>query len=116
MFTFYRTRKAPAEFWDILVAKDSLPNAEKRFGPALMYRGSRAPEDMTYHEVGKLSAIVTEGETEFLMMHKELSDEEQRLLAQELELLFGQEVWDGADETTKGFYLHATLKPWTPSP
>jgi len=39
VFSFFRTRTGPAEFWDILVGKDAVPEAEKRFGRALMYRG-----------------------------------------------------------------------------
>ena len=81
-----------------------------------MYRGGSDPDDMTYHEVGKLLAVVTGEDAEFLLAHKELSDEEQRRLGQELELLLGQQVWEGGGETTKGYYLHDTLKPWTPPP
>ncbi len=116
MFSFFRTRTGPAEFWDILVAKDAVPEAEKRFGRALIYRGGSNPEDMTYHEVGKLVAVVTDEHAEFLLAHKELTDDEQRRLAQELELLFGQHVWALGGESTKGSYLHDRLKPWTPPP
>jgi len=116
VFSFFRTRTGPAEFWEILVAKDAVPEAEKRFGRALMYRGGTDPEDMTYHEVGKLVAVVTDENAEFLLAHKDLTDDEQRRLAQELELLFGQQVWAGGGEPTKGSYLHDTLKPWTSPP
>ena len=116
MFSFFRTRTGPAGFWDILVAKDAVPEAEKRFGRALMYRGGSDPGDMTYHEVGKLVAVVTEESAEFLLAHKDLTDDEQRRLALALELLFGQQVWEGGGEPTKGSYLHDRLKPWTSPP
>lgn len=61
-------------------------------------------------------AVVTDDETEFLLAHKELTEDEQRKLAQELELLFGQEVWSGGAELTKGYFVHETLKPWTSPP
>lgn len=116
MFTFFRTRTGPAEFWEILVAKDSVSDADQRFGKALSYRAGRDPNDVMYHVVGKLAAVVTGDEAEFLLAHKELTDDEQRRLAQELELLFGQEVWSEGAEPIKGFFLHETLTPWTPPP
>lgn len=116
MFSFFRTRTGPAEFWDILVATDAVPEAETRFGRPLRYRGGSHPEDMTYHEVGKLVAVVSDEHAEFLLAHKELTEDEQHRLAQELELLFGQHVWELGGEPTKGSYLHDRLKAWTPPP
>lgn len=115
MFTFFRTRTGPAEFWEILIAKDSLPEAEQRFGRALKFRGGD-PEDVTYHEVGTIVAVATDKQAEFLLAHKELTEDEQRNLNRELELLFGHEVWSGGGEPVKGYYLHETLTPWTPPP
>jgi len=116
VFTFFRTRSGPAEFWEILLEKNAVPEAEQRFGRPLAYRTGKGTEDMTYHPVGTLVAVVTGDEAEFLLAHKELSVDEQRKLAQQLELLFGHEVWSGGGEVTKGYFLHDSLKAWTSAP
>ena len=115
MFTFFRTRTGPAEFWEILIAEGLLPDAGQRFGPPQMYRGPGS-DDTRFHHVGNIAAIVTDADAEFLLACRELSDEEQRVLDQQLELLLGHHVWSMGAEPIKGYFVHDTLKPWSPPP
>ena len=110
MFIFSRTRTLPSEVWEILVALDSVPDAEKRFGPALRFRPGNDASDIRYHDVGRLVLIGSENDkSEILLAYKELIPAEQRVLDQEIERLVGHSVWDGGEEPVAGHFVHATL-------
>jgi hypothetical protein len=108
VFTFARSRTCPAEVWEILAAPGALADAERRFGPTLLYRATNDP-DGRYHVIGRVVVIPAVKEAEILLAFKELSVEEQSTLMREIELHVGHHVWDGDDEPTAGFFLHATL-------
>ena len=114
MFTFQRISSGPAEVWEILVAKDSAPKADERFGKTLRYNARRRRNEgpSQFHQVGVMCAISRGDEVEFLLSCKAgLSEKEERTLLVELELLLGREVYATGSEKEQGWFLHDTLKP-----
>ena len=113
MFTFYRTRTGSAEAFDILVAQNSLPDSNKRFGTALTYTRQDAP----FHAIGTLVLIHPGNETtstaknnvEVFLAAKQLSEDERTRLIIEIELLTGKSVWKIGREDANGWYLHDEL-------
>ena len=107
MFHFQRLRAGRTEVFEVLVAEDSLPNAEARFGKALAYDH----RETRFHEVGILVLIHDEGRTEYIVGQKNyLEEDELRVFHQQLEMLAGHSVHEGGSEPAKGWYEHDVLK------
>jgi hypothetical protein len=117
MFIFQRsghstTHADVAEVWRVLLPEGSLPDAAKRFGPALVHDGTELSSGPTEcHEVGVLFLYHRdEDQIDFLLGAKgALKENEERMLSFAIENLVGASIHDG-EEPVNGWYWFDTLK------
>jgi hypothetical protein len=115
MFNFFRNSfvtEQQVEVWEILVFKDSIPDAEKRFGkPIVFIIGDE--ENTGWHRIGKLVNILLSDEKNeiFLTCYNGLTESEKRQLYREIQLLLGgKDVFEGLGEEESGWFFNDRLK------
>ena len=114
MFIFQRQSEPSevAEIWRVLLPEGAVPDAERRFGPALINEGTELKSGPpTCHEVGVLFLHHRDrGEVDFLIGAKgPLKPQEERALSFAVEQLVGAAIHDG-EEPVNGWYWYDTLK------
>ena len=115
MFNFYRdtfATKQQVEVWDIVVFKDSIPEAEKRFSKTCKFLITDE-EDTGWHRIGKLVNILLSDERNeiFLTCYNGLTEDEKRQLYREIQMLLGgKEVYEGIGEEESGWFFNDILK------
>src|SRR5262245_26561942 len=106
MFHFYRTRTGSTEVFEILILKDSLPDAESRFGKPLGYGHRGQP----FHHVGGLVLVHDGPQVEYFVgCRSQFRENELSVFYQELEMLAGHDVHVGGSEAQQGWFEHDHL-------